>query len=248
MADAAHETPPANAQRLGVSLALKSVISGVIGVVLFVIGPLALVLALVSLAKERHRVVAVIGLLLGGLDCAIMALVFADAHHGPSLQEREATAISTLKSGIVPAMVQFQGGTFLDEDRNQVGEFGFLTEMSGDVDPKARFLPAALDGVSPLVGGYRFIVYLPDGTGAVSTRSAITDHSPAAIALRERHWMAYAWPEKPDDRMRAFAIDERSILFCTTQAAMAGPPPAWNAALSQGWASAPATGWGNHRK
>jgi hypothetical protein len=248
MADNAPEAPPANDQRLGASLALKSVISGVIGMVLFVIGPLALILALVSLAKERHRMVAGIGLLLGGLDCVIMGLVVANSHEGPSRLERETAAMSVLKSGIMPAMVQFQAGAFLDEDRNQVGEHGFFTEMSGDADPKSRFLPASLNGVCPLVGGYRFIVYLPDGSGAVSARSAIADHSPAAIALRERHWIAYAWPEKPDGEMRTFAIDERLMLFCTAPAAMAGQPPAWNAALSQGWTSAPATGWVKYQK
>jgi hypothetical protein len=248
MADNAPEAPPANDQRLRASLALKAVISGVIGMGLFVIGPLALVLALVSLAKERHRVVAIIGLLLGGLDCVILGLVVANHLERPGRGERESAAVSVLRSEIRPAMVQFQGGAFRDEDRNQVGEHGFLTEMCGDAEPQARFLPAALNGTSPLVDGYRFIVYLPDGTGAASARSAIADHSPAAIALRERHWIAYAWPEKPDDRMRSFAVDERLILFCTSAGTPAGPPPAWNAALSQGWASAPAMGWVEYQK
>jgi len=65
---------------------------------------------------------------------AIIAIIAAIAI--PNLLEsrvtaNEAAASASLKSGIFPAQVQFQGGTNLDRDQDGVGEYGTLRMLSG---------------------------------------------------------------------------------------------------------------------
>jgi hypothetical protein len=100
----------------------------------------------------------------------------------------------------------------------------------------------------PLMYGYRFTLYLPDGAGAASSRAAITDHSPEAIKARENHWIAYAWPEPwGQNGRRAFAILPNGTVLSTKPSATGGKP-AWNAAFSDGWGSQPAAEWTPHRR
>jgi hypothetical protein len=166
----------------------------------------------------------------------------------------EAAAAASLKTGFVPSQIQFQAGNYIDEDKNGVGENGFIPEMSGAEKIQGQdgvrlsLLPERWDTNEPLVYGYRFALYLPDGAGAVSSRVGIKDRSPEAITARENHWIAYAWPEPwGQNGRRAFAISSNGTLLSTKPSAT-GTKPAWNAALSQGWGSQPPAEWTPHRR
>ncbi len=72
---------------------------------------------------------------------AIIAIIAAIAI--PNLLEsrvtaNESAASASMKSGIFPAQVQFQGGGYLDIDGDGVGEFGTL-RMMGGLEPTNRF-------------------------------------------------------------------------------------------------------------
>jgi hypothetical protein len=246
-----------NHQRLSDSLALKALIAAVICVVVIPAGPLALVLGVISFARERHPVTAGIAVILGALETLVLVLVFLVPNGcGPTSRMYEVSAGTSLKSGIFPAMVQFQGEPFRDEDGDGVGEHGFPEEMGGGPDGRATanrpaLLPPNFAAVHPLIEQYHFVVYLPDGSGATTKRTAITDHSPAAIDARERHWIAYAWPAPATQGnvtgTLVFCIDERGYLWCTP-AAKEASAPRWDAALSKGWGSDPAPGWERWKK
>lgn len=238
-------------QRLGDSLSLKALIAAIISLVVIPSGPLAFVLGMVALIRERHPTTALIAVILGALESALLIAILAQTHGcGPMSIAYEAAAGTTLKSGIFPAMIQFQGNVFCDEDGDGHGEYGFPNEMSGGMpsDEQHRLLPPTFADLHPLINDYHIAVFLPDGSGVVSERAAITDHSPAAIDAREQHWIAYAWPERwgiTGNRM--FCIDERGVVWCT-KPNKEGTAPHWDSALSAGWGSALAPGWEQWKK
>jgi prepilin-type N-terminal cleavage/methylation domain-containing protein len=95
---------------------------------------------------------------------AIIAIIAAIAI--PNLLEsrvtaNEAAASTSLKSGVFPAQVQFQGGGYLDRDADNVGEYGTLGMLTGVV------------GTSKIGSGQIKLVTGPMATGAsAATRTA----------------------------------------------------------------------------
>lgn len=243
----------------GSGMAISSLVLGILGLVLLPLAIVALVLGIIALTKGQSKGLAIPGVVLGGLGTLLMPFAIIAAIAIPNLLEsritsNEAAASAGLKSGVFPAQIQFQGGSYVDEDKNGVGESGFLAEMSGveaiakQEDVRLSLLPRNWSTNEPLVNGYRFALYLPDGDGAASSRAEITDHSPEAIKARERFWVAYAWPEQwGGNGRRAFAITSNGVVLSTRPSAT-GTKPAWNAALSNGWGSQPPPEWMPHRR
>lgn len=231
----------------GTGLAIASLVLGIIGLVLIPLAVVALVLGIIALTKGQSKGLAIPGVVLGGLGTLLFPLAIIAAIAIPNLLESrvtayEAAAKASLKAGVFPAQVQFQGGAYLDEDGDGIGEGGFLDEMAGAGGKPLSLLPPSWRQAVPM-SGYRFVLYLPDGEGAAASRAEIQDRSAAAIDARERHWIAYAWPETwGQSGRRAFAILPNGQLL-TTKPSSSGSRPEWNAALSAGWGSAPASGW-----
>jgi hypothetical protein len=118
---------------------------------------------------------------------------------------------------IFAAETQMQGGGYIDQDHDHVGEYGFLSEMSGGPVRGGNVGAGLLrllhyDGFTEPVsgfGGYLWAVFLPDGKGGW-TSSPQTDPVPAAgfvytapadfIAMnaRERYFVCFAWPGAGD--------------------------------------------------
>ena len=250
-----NETAPAP----GNGLAISALVLGVLGLVLLPLAVVALVLGIIALTKGQSKGLAIPGVVLGGLGTLIMPLAIIAAIAIPNLLESRVTsneaAVSTsLKSGIFPSQIQFQSGNYVDEDKNGVGENGFITEMSGadsiqgQESVRLSLLPRTWSTNDPMMNGYRFALYLPDGAGAVSSRAGITDHSPEAIKARENHWIAYAWPDAwGQNGRRAFAILPNGTVLSTKPSAT-GSKPAWNSALSNGWGSQPSAEWTPYRR
>ena len=96
---------------------------------------------------------------------AIIAIIAAIAI--PNLLEsrvtaNEAAASASLKSGVFPGQVQFQGGGYLDRDADNVGEYGTVGMLTG-----AAGTPKIASGQIKLVTGP-----MATGGATAATRSA----------------------------------------------------------------------------
>jgi type II secretory pathway pseudopilin PulG len=178
--------------------------------------------------------------MIGASSIAVVAIIAAIAI--PNLLEsrvaaNEAAAAATLKSGIFPAQVQFQGGGYRDLDHDNVGEYGFLGELSGGpIAGQANDLQLALltpterwNKPLPEANGYRFAMFLADGKGGAF---GAEDQQPAGLSENanegERSFIAYAWPIDEDSGRRAFAITHVGTVYATQAKELDGKAPAWN--------------------
>lgn len=162
----------------------------------------------------------------------------------------EAAAAATIKSGIFPAEVQFQGGGYCDQDGDNVGEYGLLSELSGrrPVGQLAAGNLKLLQGplaTGDVANGYRYALYLPDGKGGAigeppqaGARQSIVDGVEVKDAnAQEQHWVVYAWPADADSGRRMFAMHEDGQLRSKE---WDGNEPVWNDLFGAGgWEAAP---------
>lgn len=166
----------------------------------------------------------------------------------------EAAAVATLKSGIFPAQIQFQGGAYADQDGDGIGEFGLLAELAGGPVVGQRdelvlsLMTADFKAPTPERSGYRYIVYLPDGQGAalIAAPGARVKNL-AAAKEQAKHFVAYAWPAASDHGRRIYAITEEGVLRASIPGPAPAEAPAWNALWGgKGWEDPPA--WEPHKK
>ena len=230
-----------------------TILTGICGLVIFPLGPIALFFAIRELKAGYSKGLSRAGAVLGGCGCitpVLLALAIPNSHGHERLHANEAAAATTLKHGIGPAMLAFRAHVTIDEDKNATGESGFLNEvMTTEATGLGPELVARWQVAVPEMNGYRYAMYLPNGATTVASRAEITDHSPAAIAARETHWIVYAWPVTWGETGRhAFAITEKLQVLATPRSET-GEIPSWNAALSNGWGSPPPPpGWGIYKK
>src|SRR5688572_1399203 len=149
----------------GMGLAIASLVLGILGLVLLPLSVVALVLGIIALTKGQNKGLAIPGVALGGLGTLIFPIAIIAAIAIPGLMEsrvtaNEAAAAAALKSGILPAQVQFQAGAYVDEDKDGMGENGFFPEMSGGGDRQLSLLPVLWNGDEPQVNSYHFALYL----------------------------------------------------------------------------------------
>jgi type II secretory pathway pseudopilin PulG len=178
--------------------------------------------------------------MVGGSSIAVVAIIAAIAI--PNLLEsrvvaNEAAAATTLKSGVFPAQVQFQGGGYRDLDHDNVGEFGFFHELSGGPvagqvnDQQIHLMTPTERWNKPLpeANGYRFAMFLADGKGGAF---GADDKQPAGLSENanegERYFIAYAWPIDEDSGRRAFAITSAGMVYATLATDLNGEAPTWN--------------------
>lgn len=190
--------------------------------------------------------------LLGGGSVVVVAIIAAIAI--PNLLEsrvvsNEAAAAMSLKSGVFPALVQFQAGGYRDRDLDNIGEYGFFSEMSGgpitnnNNNPQLRLLPERWNSPTPELNNYRFALYLPDGKGG-AVGAADQPPVPAAPAADagERFFVAYAWPVDSDAGRKVFALTNSGQVYVMNADEVDPLPPAWNAVFGgagTGWNDEP---------
>lgn len=180
-----------------------------------------------------------------GLGVAPIAIIAAIAI--PNLLEsrvtaNEAAASATLKSGIFPAQIQFQGGGYQDQDQDNRGEYGTLAELSGRLKTnkigagQLKLLTGPL-ALGDTANGYRYRMFLPDGkNGALTSDNAERADNVAASDAQERYFACYAWPMSNDTGRRMFVLTQDGQLRSLP---WDGKEPAWNAALPGGWEAEP---------
>jgi hypothetical protein len=69
---------------------------------------------------------------------------------------------TVLRSGIHEAQKIFKERIAFDQNENQIGEYGLLSDMTSD---SMQLLPAFFKGKNPEHGSFYFSLYLPDGKG-----------------------------------------------------------------------------------
>jgi hypothetical protein len=154
----------------------------------------------------------------------------------------ESGVVSTLKAQVFPAEIQFQAGNYQDRDKDGIGDFGFFGEMAGGPIPgnannvTLSLLRPEWNAVSPVINGYQYSVYIPDGKGGAM--SAVDDH-PISDALKnerpEADFVAYAWPVKVVKNSRLYGITRTGTVY-TIPFKAGDPVPAWNAIFGgKGW-------------
>ena len=178
--------------------------------------------------------------MIGASSIAVVAIIAAIAI--PNLLEsrvtaNEAATAATLKSAVFPAQIQFQAGGYRDLDHDNVGEYGFFSELSGGPvagqvkDLDIRLITPAERWNKPLpeANGYRFAMFLADGKGGAF---GAEDQQPAGFSENanegERYFIAYAWPTGRDSGRQAFAITNAGTVYATQAKELDGKAPTWN--------------------
>jgi hypothetical protein len=160
-------------------------------------------------------------------------------------------AITTLKSKLFPAEVQFQAGAYVDQDADGTGEYGLLSELAGrrptgkEKDGPICLLQDPLT-TGDISNGYRFAVYLPDGTGGAVGEPDGLLQRPSIVGAgklpdadeQESRFVIYAWPADGEAGLRMFALDQNGQVH---ESIWDGQAPSWNSLYNGGsWTDEPA--------
>jgi hypothetical protein len=165
----------------------------------------------------------------------------------------EISVVSLLRSGVFPAQIQFQAGAYVDQNGDNIGEYGFLSEMAGGAitgQPdtlKLSLLPEAWNATQPTVHGYRFACWLPDGKGgALGASDGMRAQNAAAAKAQSERFVVYAW--LPDDASKpVYALTQTGTIYSNTGVTVGANGPTWNALFDgAGWENDPA--WEPHRR
>lgn len=121
-----------------------------------------------------------------------------------SRRAEETKVAAALRTGVFAAEIQGQGGSYLDADQDNVGEFLLIGQLSGAsaagklAAGQLRLLPAEWNSDQPVIAGHRFAIYLPgkDNNEAVGSSTELLGLGAAGADLRERSFVAYAWPSE----------------------------------------------------
>lgn len=141
------------------------------------------------------------------------------------ISANEATALAVLQE-IGAAQEAYRLQVITDQDRDGLGEYGFLQELTGAADPRGREGPAPARALArPLriergVGtyrGYHFLVYLPTAGTPMAEQATLSPPAAEDADRQERRYVVYAWPVRYGSTgKRAFAIDPRGVVVATS--------------------------------
>lgn len=145
---------------------------------------------------------------------AIIAIIAAIAI--PNLLEsrvtsQESAAATALKSGILPAQVQFQGGGYVDYDNDGIGGYAIGTTaydwMSGATAAPGsitlNLLAPTYRGTTPQVSGYNYGTPVSAGTPSDT------------LDVDERTWAVGTYPVDNNNGRRQFIINQAGNVYAT---------------------------------
>jgi hypothetical protein len=170
----------------------------------------------------------------------------------------ESAITSHLKSAVFPAQIQFQAGAYIDQNGDNIGEYGFLAEMAGGAvtgqsdTMKLALLPNTWNAAQPEMNGYHFACFLPDGKGgAIGASDGARAQNAAAAKAQSEHFVVYAWPIDLTKNAPIYALTQSGSVYSTTADKLTAPlterGPAWNALFGDaGWDGAPT--WEPYRR
>jgi len=145
------------------------------------------------------------------------------------LNANETAAIATMRN-LISAQAQFQATASADTNRNGIGEYGFIGEMSGALAVRGGSvlqpptLSSAFRSVNPQGrvqrSGYFFILALPDAAGAPVPQNLAGSVNPE---LAETTWACYAWPASySNSGNRTFFVNQNGNIITTEDSAYTG--------------------------
>jgi len=172
------------------------------------------------------------------------------------ISANDAAVVANLKSGVFPAQIQFQGGGYVDQNQDGIGEFGFFSELSGGpLDNRADgvrlgLLPMAWNAPFPAVHGYTFACWLPDGAGgAIGASDGLRAPNALAGAAQHKGFVVYAWPTNPEQRKTVYALSNNGMIYFKSadEVELSETGPIWNALFDHmGWDTPPT--WTPYKK
>lgn len=218
----------------GSGFAVTALVLGIVGLIIIIIAPVALVFGIIALTKGQSKGMAITGIVLGSIGTLILPIAIIAAIAIPSMLEsrvtaNDAAAAATLKSGVFPAQVMFQASAALDADKNGVGEYASdLTWLAGAPFPGStgglHYLPTAFAIPGP-VNGYNF----------------------RCAGGNEHGWVVYAWPVSRATGQRRFAICTTGTIYVDTAPGDPAREPAtydlWGGAAVPNFDQPPAGAW-----
>ncbi len=159
----------------------------------------------------------------------------------------EVSVVALLRSGVFPAQIQFQAGAYVDQNGDNIGEYGFLAEMAGGAitgQPdtlKLSLLPEVWNATRPSVHGYRFSCWLPDGKGgAIGANEGARAQNAAAAKAQSERFVVYAWSADAADKP-VYALTQTGSIYSSSGVTIGANGPAWNALFAGGgWDNDPA--------
>jgi hypothetical protein len=161
------------------------------------------------------------------------------------ISSNDASVTTALKAGVFPAQIQFQAGGYVDQNNDNVGEYGFLHELSGGPLPgnNGTTLSLLSDDWNmrfPEMHGHTFACWLPDGNGgALGPNDGERIMKPNAATEQIRYFVVYAWPTDRSEKGTVYVINQSGIVRSKPVAdvPLGDNGPAWNAVFDgKGWA------------
>ena len=171
-------------------------------------------------------VVAVSGLLI--------ATVLVPWIRDKRIRENESSAVGALRF-VAVSQAQFQAAAIVDQDRDGVGEFGFFTELSGELGYRLQTGTSAGPVSPPFIwpgfgqsaasnqgvgskNAYFFRMFLPraEGQSAMAEPGTPPGGNPVHADAQELRFIALAWPQVVGQTgNRAFAVSQGGEVFHT---------------------------------
>ena len=154
------------------------------------------------------------------------------------LAANESAAVGSLRT-IATQQAVFQAEAEIDQDKNERGEYGLLSELCGETpfrpnttkraDPVYVSTGFATQGAAgtgaATKSGYHFRIYLPTlrttggddkSLGGTKEQGGPAIQDAQGINLQEQHFIVYAWPVKRySTGRRAFAVTEIGKVYST---------------------------------
>jgi hypothetical protein len=143
------------------------------------------------------------------------------------IRNNEETALAMLDK-IAEAEKEFRIMGIVDQDRDNLGEYGFLQELCATALPRGsqhRTIETFLDERLGRVGlngvasyqGYKYIMYLPSTTGptALAESKPLPPPEGRDADVQEKRFICFAWPVEHDrtGRRRFFITEEGKIYY-----------------------------------
>ena len=147
---------------------------------------------------------------------AIIAIIAAIAI--PNLLEsrvsaQEAASATALKSGILPAQVQFQAGAYIDTDGNGLGEYATSTSSSIGTGGSFPFM----SGATTTSGGVTLNLLAPTYQSSTPHISGYQFDDPISqFSSQERVWGVMTQPLDSNQGRRVFAINQAGNIYAST--------------------------------
>jgi hypothetical protein len=147
---------------------------------------------------------------------------------------------------VFPEQIQFQAGAYVDQNGDNIGEYGFLSEMAGGAitgQPdtlKLALLPEVWNAAQPTVHGYRFACWLPDGKGgALGANDGLRAQNAAAAKAQSERFVVYAWSADGASKP-VYALTQAGAIYSSTDVTVGAGGPTWNALFGGGgWDTEP---------